>query len=598
MLNDVMKKPYAVLIIILILFIGCTNSSKSEETTDTHKEIVKKENPAKHQEIVIQENSSDVEGDKSVTALASKETTLPKTTPPVKTESPPQQIIQEPAEAAYKKTPEISDESSQSTIPEKVTEVASSEIIIDTSIINNAPSGNAEILATMKVAAKIKEKSQEPITKIVEEVLHEDTSENAKHFPIGEKSNPTTPIASPDSPNVYSLIPKKTAPITDPALFISRKTSPAKVFPDTKDKIIEATPLSKSMGSRSNNSEIIVAGSSTDKRVSPVKTTETSLLEQLNPEATYTIALLPLENLSEEGDALKHIIPVLTYHLNKKGLSVLNSEDVETFTCNERIRTTGLVTNDLALKLKNRFNIKAILTGTIVSFSADENPAFGILLRLIDSSSGSILWANYASATGDDFSGILGLGKIKSIHSLIPRVITKILSSLSTETLNSSTKSARKIAVLPFQNNSGFQNAGKIAMYMFINELLKNPNFEPIEYGNTRKQIVKARIRNRGELNYDNLSVLSNSLGTDAVILGIVDSYTHKTKTSTSPEVAITARLLDSSKSIIVWYNSHLLRGDEDVIALDWGKIKSVHKVAYSIIVKMVQEIGMARWPE
>ncbi len=595
--SKVTKTPYVIFIIVLLLLIGCTNSSESDDNTAIYKDIAKAETPAKTQAPALPETLAERVDEKGETDVAEEIITQPETPSPIETENRPNKITQEPLEADYQNKPEKPDESSLPSIPGDVEEDATVKGMDPVNIIDSSYN-NSATLTEIEVETDTEDKPQESLPAISEEILPEDMSDGTGTLQVENDTNTPPVVVSPNSSNGNTLLPRKPAHITGPALLISQKDPSGKDYTDMETSTVEATAFTESPESKSINNNPIEARPSAAEVASPVITQETATMEQSSPEETYTITLLPLENLSEEGDALKHIIPVLAFHLEKKGLTVLYGEEVDTFICNERVRTTGQVTDELALKLKNRFNVKAILTGSIISFSADKNPTFGILLRLIDSSSSSILWADYASAAGDDFSTILGLGKIKSIHSLIPRVIPKILSSLSIEKLKRNTKSARKVAVLPFQNNSDFPNAGKIAMYMFINELLKNQNFEPIEYGNTRKQIVRSRIRNRGELDYENLRALSNSLETDAVILGIVDSYSHKTKKSTSPEVAITARLLESGKSKIVWYNSHLLSGDDDVIALDWGKIKSVHKVAYSIIVKMVEEIGMAKWPE
>jgi TolB-like protein len=320
------------------------------------------------------------------------------------------------------------------------------------------------------------------------------------------------------------------------------------------------------------------------------------VLEMPSPEAGERIVLLPLENLTEEMNIMEHVIPSLLQHLEKNGLSVVHGEDLNNYICKKRVRSAGLVSKELAVNLKDRFHVKAILTGSIVSFSTGENPKFGILLRLIDSSSGAIVWAEYASATGNDFTRIFGLGRINSIYSLIPRVMEKLFSSFSKERLHAKMKSTRKVVVMPFQNNSGVRNAGKIAMYMFLIELLKNDDLEPIEYGNTRKQLINLRIGYRGAMDYGNIKAISEALGAGGVLLGVVESYSDGIDFISSPKVAITARRIDSSKSRIVWYNSRQFSGEDDAISLDWGKIRSVHKIAYKVVAQIVEEMGTAKW--
>ncbi len=307
------------------------------------------------------------------------------------------------------------------------------------------------------------------------------------------------------------------------------------------------------------------------------------------------IAQLPLENLTKNRDILKHISPAITYQLERKGYEVIYGDDLKGFLCENRMRSNGQVSSEFAGALRDKFNVKAVLTGSVLSYSTEENPQFGILVRLIEASSGRILWADYASATGDDFTTILGLGRIKSIYSLVPKVMDSLFSSFHENVFYKKENSSYKIAVLPFKNNSNVKYAGKIAMYMFLTEMLKNPKFEPIEYGNTRNEIITLRIWDRGAMDYATIRALAEPLGAGGILLGEVHDYSKGLDFGTSPKVAITARLIDSGKSRIVWYNSHQLSGEKEVVALDWGRIRSVDKVAHNVVQNMVKDMEMSQ---
>ncbi|HDH04674.1 MAG TPA: hypothetical protein ENH01_03030 [Nitrospirae bacterium] len=308
------------------------------------------------------------------------------------------------------------------------------------------------------------------------------------------------------------------------------------------------------------------------------------------------VAVFPFENFSDDSKAIDRVMPVLIRRLKERGVEVVDEKGLSDYLCKERVRATGYVSGELARKIKERFNVKAILVGSVISFSTGENPEFGILARLIDSSGSRILWADYASATGEDFTTILGLGKLKTPLSLVPGVMKTLFASFNPETLHRETEPSYRIAVMPFKNNSDFRNAGKIAMYMFIVELLKDRKFEPIEYGNTRELIVRLGIRSRGYLDYKNMNVLSENLGADGILVGAVDDFTKGAAASSPPEAAVSARLLDGGNNKILWYNSRQLNGEENVIAFDWGRVISVHTVAYRIISNLVKNMGSAKW--
>lgn len=310
------------------------------------------------------------------------------------------------------------------------------------------------------------------------------------------------------------------------------------------------------------------------------------------------IAIFPFENLSDNRDAFRHILPLLIDKLEKRGFEVVDEDDLNNFLCKERTRHTGYISRELSGKIRKRFNVSTILTGAIISFSTEEIPEFGILARIIDTSDGTILWADYSAATGEDFIAILELGRLKTVFSLIPKVIDILFASFRTEELNREIKPMHRIAVMPFKNNTSFNNAGIIATYMFIAEILKSQQFLPIEYGDIRDIIIKLGIRRKGDIGYENVGELSKELKARGIVVGVVDNYADGAAGSVSPNVGITARLVDGSNKKILWYNSYQLSGEENIIALDWGRIRSVHSVAYKAISSLVKEMTKKKWPD
>lgn len=313
------------------------------------------------------------------------------------------------------------------------------------------------------------------------------------------------------------------------------------------------------------------------------------------PSQKIKIALFPFENFSEDRNALPMVMPLIRSKLEAKGFEVLDDDSLNKFLLKERIRSTGYISSDIARKLREELDVNAILVGSINSFSPKENPGVGLSARLINSSDGAILWADHASATGEDFATILGLGRVKTMERLIPKVVDRFLASFSTGPPYKEIESTYRIAVMPFQNKSKVKDAGMIATYMFIVELLKNKRFVPVEYGEVRRLIVNLRVRGKGELDLRNTEAISKSLGVDGIIVGTVELYREEEGTL-PPEAVISARLIDARKNRILWYDSYQLNGDEGIFILDWGKIRSAENVAYKTVSKLVKEMGKAKW--
>ncbi len=306
-----------------------------------------------------------------------------------------------------------------------------------------------------------------------------------------------------------------------------------------------------------------------------------------SPAVTGRVALLPFDNLSEDGGAPPRVMPMLRKALQERGVDVVSRERIDAFLLKERVRTRGYVSTDLARKAGEELAARAVLVGSINVFSAAEVPVLGLSARLIDSSDGRILWADYASASGDDFTTILGMGRIRDIETLLPRVTEMLFSSFDAESLHRETVDACRIAVMPFRNDTGVRDAGMMVTYMFVVDLFKKRDLVPVEYGEVRKAVVDLRVRSRGELDYGSLKALADVLGVDAFLLGTVDSYSDGKSTNSPPRVAVSARLLDARSKSLLWADNLGMSGDDDIVILDWGRIRSVDRLAYRVVSRL-----------
>ncbi len=307
--------------------------------------------------------------------------------------------------------------------------------------------------------------------------------------------------------------------------------------------------------------------------------------EETPAAAAKKIVVFPFANLTDSPDALKDSMPVLLGRLEKKGYEVVGEDAIYDFLCRKRIRYTGYVPAGLAREIKDISGAAFIMTGAVVSFSGGENPRIGLVSRLIDPADGTVVWADYASVTGDDFAGILETGKIRTVQRLIPEAVDRLLVSFTTS--RSRRGPGFRVAVLPFLNRSNFRNAGIISMYLLLVDMLKNSGFVPVEYGDVREVIVARGIRSRGELGFEDITALSSALNVEGIIVGTVDRYS----ASDPPAAAITVRLLDARNNRILWYNTHQLTGEDGIVVFDRGRIRTVDKVAYRVMSELVERM-------
>jgi TolB-like protein len=82
----------------------------------------------------------------------------------------------------------------------------------------------------------------------------------------------------------------------------------------------------------------------------------------------------------------------------------------------------------------------------------------------------------------------------------------------------------------------------------------------------------------------------------DVILVGTVETYSDGKETNSPPLVSINARLLDAHSNKILWYNTYRLNGEDDIVVFDWGRIRSVDKVAHKIVNRLVNSMKTTRW--
>ncbi len=308
------------------------------------------------------------------------------------------------------------------------------------------------------------------------------------------------------------------------------------------------------------------------------------------------IVIFPFENFSEDKDALTYVMPLIKEKIQKKGLSVVDEEEMNIFLLKERVRSTAYISKEISRKLSDELKVDFVLLGSINTFLKMENPHIGLCARLVRCSDNSIIWADHEAATGEDFVTILGIGKIETIDELAKEVVNKLFNSFDINAPHKEIESTYRIAVMPFYNKTRVRGIGMAITYMFITELLKSEKFVPLEFGDVWQLIVNLRIREKGELSFKNMKSISNLSMVDGIIVGAIDTYREGLSDTAPPEVSISARLLDARENKIRWSDFYTYKGDDDIIILDWGRIRSVENVAYKAVSRLVKEMGRAEW--
>jgi curli biogenesis system outer membrane secretion channel CsgG len=140
---------------------------------------------------------------------------------------------------------------------------------------------------------------------------------------------------------------------------------------------------------------------------------------------------------------------------------------------------------------------------------------------------------------------------------------------------------SKTIAILPFNNYSGQEDAGKQVSNMFLVEFLKKPYFNVLEPGEVDRIMREERIRSSEQIDFAAAKVFKDRLAADYILIGAVNEFGYLTRGEREvPLIGFSVRLLDTGTGQIVWAANHSRKGDDRELLFGWGLVKSLTKLA------------------
>lgn len=112
----------------------------------------------------------------------------------------------------------------------------------------------------------------------------------------------------------------------------------------------------------------------------------------------------------------------------------------------------------------------------------------------------------------------------------------------------------KKVAVLPFENLSGDNQAGERVRKAVIAELLAAGVLDVVEPGQVNLTLNRAGVQSLTTISTEDLKKLGAALATQLLFLGSVDVYDRLNfGGGTFPEVTVNLRAVDAQSGTIVW---------------------------------------------
>lgn len=157
-----------------------------------------------------------------------------------------------------------------------------------------------------------------------------------------------------------------------------------------------------------------------------------------------------------------------------------------------------------------------------------------------------------------------------------------------------------RVAILPFDNLSDDQGAGKTMENLVLIEFLKNTSARFVDMGEVMAALLEKRIRLATSIPREVLIGLGQRLEVDYFVLGIVHEYTMQRMSGSGgsgevPVVSISLRILDAQIGDIVWATSAARRGNDRETVFGIGRIDSIEQLAQMTAQKIAQNFARSR---
>ncbi len=347
---------------------------------------------------------------------------------------------------------------------------------------------------------------------------------------------------------------------------------------------------------------------------------ETLRKEEPAPGGKLRIAVFPVENLAGKVIPSREIRTLLIERLKGHGISILDDASLDAVITKNRIRYTAGVDRGIAKALKEDAGVEAILIPSVELYDELAPPKVAMFCRLVSTGDNPVvLWIEGTGMAGDDSPGILELGLIENPWALLTKAVESLARSLAQHGAESAEGSPGRsvprkfrpkivyrsalldrdkysIAVVPFFNKSGRKYAGEIVALHMIRDLMAFQNFEVIEPGIVRQELLTFRIIMRDGVSLPDTETILNAVNADLVLNGEVLDYQDYSGYLGYPKVDFSVLFIERKTRKVVYSSYSDNQGTDGVYFFDWGKVNTAHAMAS----QMARAIGerMLRGPQ
>lgn len=311
------------------------------------------------------------------------------------------------------------------------------------------------------------------------------------------------------------------------------------------------------------------------------------------------LAVLPFADHTDEADAKTLFVSLIETRLARGNFDLITTDDIRGTLRRLRIRSSGGASTAEAAAIVRELGARYLLLGSLDFFLPGVIPEAGFSARLLDTETMRIVWAASVAATGEDYAGLFGIGRVTSMEMLAEKLVEKAFAAFE-ETVDARRVAAEPqpgspvFAVVPFDNLSENRRAGEIVSSITLTQLVAR-GAEVVEPGAVL-EIFRAGNRSpRGEIDLALLEQVRSALNAAYVITGTVDRFRPGLPAveSSAPEIELGGRLIDARSGRIVAAHEVSGRGSDSNTLSAVGSRHSLGALAGKMIDRLLDKLDV-----
>jgi TolB-like protein len=312
------------------------------------------------------------------------------------------------------------------------------------------------------------------------------------------------------------------------------------------------------------------------------------------------VGVIPFANFTGSNEAADSVLPLINKQLAERNIALVPRDSLRNTMRSRRIRMTGAIDTRSATQLREALGVDLLLTGSIDFYSKDDNPEVGLSLRLYDCKEQRLIWTKSVAASGEDYAGLFGIGRITSAPIIASRVVDKIFDrfpfagdgTLSVDREDYTMKASTRIAIVTLDNLTEQQRSGDISSILLLSELSQQ-GYEVVEPGEVAAILAELRSLPRGKISTEEISRLRDALQVDLIVTGTIYRLEpgRGRNSESPPHVEMGLRLIDATNGKVLGAVSSTRAGNDSEGPFGIGRCHSLGKLIQKGFVNAWQQL-------